>query len=259
MKNFSLKFLANLFAVILAAIFISGCLPKKNDGKTQLRIVDLEGNSRQVVTKYPELNIPALNSQGKAYEKTSQGAFVNSVKVSSSPTYVKKDETDPQNQGQETQINQQNDVAENNAPADFTNNQAAATKVDEVVEYDLGIEQEKKNSSSQNQVTTQEILATESAKKFHMNAVEKNKKSSKKSVKNKSQKYFVQVGSFINESSAEALLNKMKKFHSGKIKTVNGEKIIHRVLLGPITNKQKARALIKKIQASGSEAILVKD
>ncbi len=71
-------------------------------------------------------------------------------------------------------------------------------------------------------------------------------------------KFFVQVGSYSNISTAKSELKKMKKFHSGKIETVDGERTMHRVLVGPFANKKKAAAMMKKIKASGHDAIITR-
>jgi cell division protein FtsN len=243
MTNHSL--LKKLLAVFLTfALF--ACMPK--DDKPQVRIVDLQGKARNVTTRYPELNVPALNAQGKAYEKTSQGAFSNSIKVTSSPTYVKKDEVAlevPLNQDQPLNT-KQNEIGVNSVTQPLKENPnvnqgAANAGVDEVVEYDLGQEAPVVTSKKDNKST---------------------KVSKDKPIANNSStkgQYFVQVGSFSSESSAKDILKKMKKFHTGRIETVNGEKTYHRVWLGPFSNKSKANELVKKIKASGSSAILVKD
>lgn len=238
--------LEKLSAVFLIFILFA-CVPK--DDKQQIRIVDLQGKARKVTTRYPELNVPALNAQGKAYEKTSQGAFSNSIKVTSSPTYVKTDEMDreiPLNQNQTTV---RGEIGANSVPQGLKENLevsqgAAGAQVDEVIEYDLAQESDTPTSKKE---TTNNKVAKSAKEKSQV---------SKASTKGK---YFVQVGSFTNKSSAESTLKKMKKFHSGRIETLYGEKTYHRVWLGPFSSKSKANALVKKIKASGSLAILVKD
>ncbi len=237
-------------------------MPKED--QTKIRIVDLNGNARKVTTRYPELNVQALNSQGRAYEKTSQGAFENSVKVSSSPTYVKKDSVAPAPkvdqtfdnaaaQPQNFVENQASEVAPIVVGGTVGAVQANSDKTSEVVEYDLNATTEAQDTvAAPTKTPEKKSLKKEKAKK---SAVKEKPAAKAASTKGK---FFVQVGSFSNQENASSTLNKMEKFHAGTIETVAGEKTIYRVWLGPFNNRVSAENMVKKVAASGHEAILVK-
>ena len=260
MKNLSLP---TKFLLLGLNVLLFACMPKEDN--TKIRIVDLNGNARKVTTRYPELNVAALNSQGKAYEKTSQGAFANSIKVSSSPTYIKKEEAvaevkPEQVDGNNLTTQQQNFVENQTSDVPAVVEGAGNTVVEntdkntEVVEYDLTKTVEA--PVVVNQAAEKKLSKKEKSKKAEVKSKSVTKSPAKKA--STKGKFFVQVGSFSNHENANSTLTKMQKFHSGKIETVAGNKTIYRVWLGPFDNRDDANNMVKNIATSGHEAILVK-
>jgi cell division protein FtsN len=237
------------FLILFLILPLFACVPKEEG--SQIRIVDLQGKARKLTTRYPELNVPALNSQGQSYEKTSQSAFANSIKVSSSPTYVKKSTPVREVFAEEPNPNRAFVTSQTQQNSGFTdsgiaNGVAAGSEFDEVIEYDL--------SNAADVIPTKREVKKEVKKKL----AKPQAKKIKKYVTTKG-KYFAQVGSFLSKSRATDALQKMEKFHAGNIRTSTGARTLHRVWLGPFSSKSKARAMVKKITNSGNAAILVKD
>ena len=214
--------------IVFLCLILTSCSQPfwQKDGQPKIRIVDLHGKSRPIVTRTPELNSQALTSQGKITPFENRSLRQGEIKPEQPPIKNYQDQ------------NIDNAKATSTFPSGQpTEEILGATKKEPVqaVEFDLSESIEKK--------------------KYAQKAGEAG--SSKKEVSS-GQKFFVQVGSFSNLSSADSTLKKMKKFYSGKIETVEGEKTIYRVLLGPFSNKNKAKEMAKKITDSGRDAILTK-
>jgi cell division septation protein DedD len=63
---------------------------------------------------------------------------------------------------------------------------------------------------------------------------------------------FVQVGSYLSNSSANKILTKGKNFSGGFIKKTKSDRgTMHKILLGPVKNKAEARMLLKKSRNNG--------
>ena len=255
--------------IIFLSLIAASC-SSQNDQQTKIRIVDLQGKSHPVVTRFPELNEQALASQGKMREEKS--SFVQQD-MQKSPSNIA--ENSSQNQ-QTPSINQ--NMAQNNAPdysavtppvgpqitsspdisraqkpveivEDTKINAGRRQEKEQVVEYDLAKSDHEVKSKPQqgrklkfvkqepSDMGAQKLSAPKMAKKG----------------------IFVQVGSFSSLSNANNALSAMEKFHKGMIETVEGEKTIYRTLLGPFSNKQQAVEMVKKIKSSGHDAIVVRN
>jgi len=213
--------------IVFLCLVLTSCSQSfwQKDSQPKIRIVDLHGKSRPIVTRTPELNSQALTSQGKITPFENR-PLQGEIKSDQPPIKNYQDQ------------NIANAKATSNFPAGQPTEEILGTDRKEplqAVEFDLNESIEKK--------------------KYARKAVEVG--SSKKEVSS-GQKFFAQVGSFSNLSSADSTLKKMKKFHSGKIEAVEGEKTIYRVLLGPFSDKNKAKEMVKKITDSGRDAILTK-
>jgi cell division protein FtsN len=212
--------------IILLCLILTSCSQPfwqkawQKDGQPKIRIVDLQGKSRPIVTRTPELNAQALASQGKITPFENRPVQQGEIKSYQPP------------------IKNYQDQNISNAKA------TSAFPAGQVTEEIFGV-------NKKEPVQDVEFDLNESAEK------KKYARSGKKEVSS-GQKFFVQVGSFSSRSSADSILKKMKKFHSGKIETIEGEKTIYRALLGPFSDKNKAKEVVKKITDSGRDAIITK-
>lgn len=217
----------NLF--ILFGLILTSCSQPfwQKDGQPKIRIVDLQGKSHPVVTRAPELNTQALTSQSKMSPAENRPAQQGEVKYQPQPIKNYQDQ--------------------NIANAQATSAFPAGQPTEEILE-----------ASTKEPVQSVEFDLTESKKGEKKYVHKIGEAGSNKKEISSGKKFFAQVGSFSNLSSADATLKKMKKFHSGKIETVEGDKTIYRVLLGPFSDRNKAKEMVKKITDSGSDAILTK-
>ncbi len=248
-ENFSRNF------IIFLALFLASC-SSKDDQQTKIRIVDLQGKSRPVITRMPELNAQALVAQG-------QGRGLEERRLDS-----------PNSQSQQTNLQSQQNLAQATfpplaptAPAGVTsrdiqfaestsslptNNQATDEVVkakEKVVQYDLAKEYE---DAKPVQALKEEVpVEKKSLAKKGKFIIVKNSQSQSG--------IFVQVGSFGNAGNAKIALEEMEKFHKGSVVKVDGEKVIYRALLGPFATKAKAKMMVTKIKNSGHDAIIVRN
>lgn len=247
MKKIFLKNLIIFFTLVLAS-----CIAKK-DQQPQIRIVDLQGKSRSVHTKVPELNVQAMAAQGKiapdsnpylvtpnSASANQQNAAQNNSDFGAFSSNAIEQTLQPNSQEAAAQ-NQNVEVAQNNSLI----NQSDSSE-EKVVQYDLSKSEEKPLEKK-----------VETKKSTNSTAKKSSKKSS--SVATSSKGVFVQVGSFSVFSNATKSLARMKKFNKGFIEKVEGDKTIYRVLLGPFPNKTKASTMVQKIKKSGHDAIVVRN
>ncbi len=242
------------FILLALSLFLVSCgliqKGQKSNEQPKIRIVDLQGKAHQINTKVPELNARAMALQGSSTGTSASvptNKFAEEVKQKSPQAgEVKYQNYQEQNLANAQATSSFPQATQPAAPIpDSTNNetdltQGGSKQKEQVVEYDLD---ESKTGK------TQEKLLAKSNKKFIYKKSKTNDLGSK---------FFVQVGSFSSNASAESMLSKMKKFHSGKVVEVEGDKTIYRALLGPLANKTKANELAKKITRSGHDAIVIK-
>jgi cell division protein FtsN len=230
------KILGKNLIVFLSLVFFS-C--SAQDGQQpKIRIVDLQGKSHPVVTRFPDLNAQALASQGKL-----QGEFQNKL-----PEEQNSSKNSPSRVAVVAQQNlAPNPVSDPVAPTIVQN--AAQPSEQSGVVVDAGVSKEK---------TVEYDLAESEASEKPAKAEPISKQIVEKTSSANAKKFFVQVGSFSNGENASKTLASMRKFHQGKIEIIEGDKAIHRVLLGPFSNRKKSKEMVKKIASSGHEAILVR-
>lgn len=229
--------------VIFLSLFFASC-SSKND-QPQIRIVDLQGKARSVVTRTPELNAQALASQGMSSEIRTAPRKVEirqqnneDFGAASSQAIQQTLQTQPYENLSQNRQEDSTNISDNAIVA-----AGSADKQERVVEYDLSKEDQAEKPVAKK--SKQKISAKKITKEIAPKA-------------SKGKKFFVQVGSFSNSVNADSELKKMKKFHSGKVEVVEGEKTIHRVLLGPFSSKSKAQEMVATIANSGHPAILVR-
>lgn len=254
------KFLTNFLAIIAIFLNIFSC--SSNQEKPKVRIVDLKGNAKPVLTKVPEFNARVLEGT----DNTSNSELVNKASEEQQSTTILPEtrKVDPKTD----YVNQQiSDTAKAPVLNSFNANSsldplkakektnmvfAGRQQEKSIVEYDL--------ANSRDDIDDSQDFTTRN------NSLQKNKKLDKKQQQNNkvsassSKKYFVQTGSYTAKEVADEELKEMKKFSRGKVEKVEmTDRITYRVLLGPYTNKAQARKMVNKIVNSGHEAILVKD
>jgi cell division protein FtsN len=262
---------------ISCLIFLIGLIACNSDSsKTKIRIVNLEGKPKPVLTRVPEYNAKLLDGQ----EFNSQNSNQSSNQSSNNASAEQQATTiAPENKINYTNLpNQQiiNTVSTPQDKAKIINDQsdqynpqktnmifAGRSKNIENTEYNLAnskddVEELESNQNKENSQTNK--LENKSIKS--KNSSDKNKKNSEKlTAENSAKSYYVQTGSYIAKDIADQELKLMKKFSQGRVEKVqiSEDRITYRVLLGPFTNKAQARKMVNKIVNSGHEAILVKN
>jgi len=242
--------------IIFSVVFFASCAAKEEQ-QTKIRIVDLQGKPRSVITKTPEFNNQALAAQDAAAQGSQNNMVQNLPPQNSDFGAVQSQDLQRtvQNPSVAPTYSLVKDGGKKSSNVDDSMT-AAGAPAEQAIEYDL--------SESEKTVPEKKSPSKKSGKK--MKLVSGQEKSSISSTtataKNtiKTQGIFVQVGSFASAENADKSLAAMSKFHKGKIETSeSGDKEIHRVLLGPFSTKQKASIVVNKIKSSGHDAIIVRN
>lgn len=268
-KICSRNFFASL--VILLSLFITSCRGQ-NNLPPQVRIVDLQGNSRDLKTRVPELNARILESQGRAPQQNSVPQFQQAPQFQQKDLAASQNPAPQQNSdfGQSTaqaiKDTLQAEPVQKSANSNLLNSDQnsgeqkpnSMTSVGAVADKDQEIEYDLSDSGQQKQTKVVRKMRLKVAEQAPV-AV-KNDDEEVGVSKSKQKGIFVQTGSFSNEESAKQVLSKTQKFYKGRIEVADsGDKTIYRVLLGPFANTQKAKEMVGKIKNSGREAIVVKN
>jgi cell division protein FtsN len=246
------------FKVFLITIVFKLTACSTEPQKAKIRIVDLQGNYKPVLTKVPDFNAQVLDGQ------ESQFANVNKASQEQQSTTIIPEKRDNYSNHTSQQIAQSlqfpSDKTQNknffeNIKNKEKDNMIFAGRQDEKIisEYDL--------ANSKDDVSAQEmdLKNNKQANKTKEIFADKDVKSKNKLENNSSKKYFVQVGSYSSKDVADEQLKNMKKFHRGKVElSETQDHRMYRVLLGPFTSKPQARKVVSNIVKSGFEAILVK-
>ncbi len=247
------KISGRIFVIFLSLIFAS--CKSEDSQETKIRIVDLQGKSHPVITHTPELNVKALEMQGKKSDNFIEAKNQQNSALMQPPLIQTKPQQNIQASDYATvssamiqktlQPNNSSNSQQPNPIVKIDNMQNQLGQNQPMVEYDLAkVEEDEKP----------ELKPQKPAKKPV-------KKSGQKVVISKTnlKGLFVQVGSFSNSANAKEILTKMQKFHKGHVEIIDGEQKIYRVLLGPFPNKNKANEMVKKITSSGYEAVLMRN
>lgn len=222
--------------VILLGLAIVSCMPRQNQ-EPKIRIVDLQGKSRSVVTRMPILNNKALMMQRVEANK-------NQVAPQNNASYA--------NQGQ---------------PINKLNYGEASSQIIQKTLQPTQDAPQGQNPKGQNPIVAIKDKGADSSIEYDLSdtpevaeAPVQKKRKKKFIISNQKRKgLFVQVGAFSNASNAKKSLTRMQKFHNGRIEKVAGKKVVYRVLLGPFSSKKQANALVKKIKKSGHDAVLMRN
>jgi cell division protein FtsN len=262
MKNIFCKILIVFFAINLASCSYF----KKTNQPAKTRIVSLDGQYREIVTKTPEMNAKILASQVNLSEEKKK--FAEMMKGAENKKIVP------------IAPDAKNKIAENAVSVDAENaplvevasgdsakvqqifGEDSAKKDGGVQEVDLsdsaapmkGIKKPIFIKKGQNKKG--KMLVTQTAAASDV-AAEPENEAPVASAKKKG--LFVQVGSFQDMGNAKSTLATMSKFHKGFVETSNGEKTIYRVLLGPIAGRKKANLIVVNIKKTGQDAIVVRN
>ncbi len=259
--------------LILLSLSLFSCVRSGDEGSS-FRIVGLNGESRQLKTRVPELNARILESQGRP---VSQQELVSAQSPKQVPQIQQQNQqfvaSPNANFGSETpaalkETMQMQSQAEQEKP---TYNVAAVNEAEKKpdtatvgiaeketeIQYDLS-ESEKPEKKSGKKMKLKSGKAAEIKSESKTEKVENDEE--EVSVTDKKKGIFVQTGSFADKNNAKQDFAAMQKFYKGKIEEGNfGDKKIYRVLLGPFSNAKKAKDTVAKIKASGHDAIVVKN
>ncbi len=277
-----------IIAVVFTFLTLISCAlkPESNQQKQkpQIRIVDLDGNPKQVQNFVPEYNAKVLASQGVMIDdKTKDLTPIKTAKDDQKIASVSN--SNSQNSALETPMNlANNSVTSSSTPAktvakpvvdssaaaseiaaikDQNNNDQAkkddqASKEDEVV-YDLSDDkktdkkEEKADKKSAENKKFKIVTGKEATKKSEKSKTSKPLKSTHKGL-------FIQIGSYSSSEMANKILSKNSALDYGQIQeaTVGGKKF-YRVMFGPVQNQEKAEELLKKASAKGhKDAFIIK-
>jgi len=234
---------------------------RKSDD-VEIRLVNLDGESRKMYTRIPDLNLKALADQGKSsYDVTK-----NIVSVENADE-IKAARTISVPKGNLVRDNSYNDIKEspsdNASDLESNKNKNFGDFSSKTIDYTFG----KKNTDSQDVEQIQYDLSKtpkqEAAAKLRdagnarINDVKQQSDSAKPSGAKK--EIYIQVGSFSKEQNAKNFLKFMNKFNEGEIQRVkSNNRYINRVLLGPMENLSKANSTITSIKNSGHDAIIIR-
>ncbi len=248
------KFFYNILLFFCLTLVVSCDLFKKSDD-VEIRLVNLEGKSRKMQTRVPDLNLKALADQANLKNNSNNFLVANNQQANEpkneslpQPNLVRDNSYNNIDSQQNQQQNQQDFGQFSSKTVQYSFGQEE--KFEEIpsqVSYDLSKDE---NNKEINEVTPTATKNPNLTKSNPSSTLSKNP--DKKEI-------YVQVGAFSNENNAKNFLKFMKKFSSGQIeknKTSNG--FIHRVLLGPMENVDKANNTIKDIKNSGHDAILIR-
>lgn len=270
MNKISLQDFCKTFFIFLS-LFVTSCF-RNSDSSSSFRIVGLNGESRQVQTRLPELNARILESQGHQVRQqdiapaqtqsqpqqqaTLQNQYTTSKNADFGTDNAPKD-TLQADQGKPVYNLVNKDVANSsdkisNQKSEALTSAGVAADKDQEIQYDLS-DSEKSDEQDKKSGKKMKLKSGKSAPIKEAAAEASSSTEKKKGI-------FVQTGSFSTEENAKQDLTRVQKFHKGEIIEANfGEKKVYRVLLGPISNDKKAKNLVRKIKGSGHDAIVVKN
>ena len=232
------------FLVIVLGLTTVACLPKQEQ-EPRIRIVDLQGKSRSVVTRAPILNDKALMMQREAanqgqyapQESQNNASYSNQGQSGGNLNYGQVSSDIMQNTLQPTQ-----NAPQGQNPIVALKNDSKRPEIHSSIEYDLSDAPEVEQAPVKQKAKP---VTKRVKKKFIVSTQQKNN-------------LFVQVGSFSSSSNANKTLAKMQKFHKGIIEKVEENRVFYRVILGPFTSKRKATLLMTQIKESGHDAVLMR-
>lgn len=254
--------------LVFTSLLVASC-SKSNDNGSSFRIVGLNGESRQIQTRVPELNARIIESQ--SHQAGAQSAMPNQMPPQMTPqsSVQQPQMAEAQNsQGVAENVLKDAMQADQGKPTyNLANNEPVAAKKTEDNQGDAMVSVGavgEKDQEIQYDLSEGENAAKKSGKKMKLKSekavvVKEGQAPEVAVVKAQKKGIFVQTGSFSTAENAKHEFAKMQKFHKGTIEEAEyGEKKIYRVLLGPLQNDKKAKALVQKIKASGHDAIVVK-
>lgn len=270
MKNLLVKIF-----IIISITIVYSCAKYDDNKPVKIRVVNLQGNAKPVDIKTPDLNIKALQEQGRTtsqYFQIAQRNNQNQIPAQeqgrNSPSFSNSfyenkynNQTPKESQQYQNQeIIYQNPNPQNNAKANARDVKYVLDTKNNVKENPIIVNDNKIKDSA---------LNVEKEVEFNLAGDESSAKKTKKTFKIKKPKtqkssitksgYFVQVGAFKNRNNANKSLNYMKKFHSGRVQyKKNKANINYRVILGPFSKRASAQQLYNKVKKSGSDALIIK-
>ena len=256
----NIKFLSYFLTIIVIFFGLFSC--SSDQEKTRVRIVDLKGNAKPVLTKIPEFNARVLEGVDttnniKSNNKATEEQQATTIVPEARPSYSNQNYSNQQI-AQTAEAPVLSSYNKNNQDSlkskEKTNMVFAGRQQDKTIaEYDLANSKDDLDDGQETNKNKDLQLKDDKQDK-------KNQQQNKKNLASSGKKYFVQTGSYSSQEVADQELKDMKKFARGKVEKVEmSDRITYRVLLGPYTNKAQARKMVNKIVNAGHEAILVKN
>jgi len=253
----------HIFFIIQLAT-LSSCALK--DSNPKIRLVDVNGKSRKIITRIPDLNLKALAQQGHLYSATKDMVEINNAHQENNVSNFKN--TNPR-KADIIKSSIDNKVSNNNKNQNYINknNRNFAKFSSSTIEDSLAKNIQKSNNkqpvkeiefdlSSQARKAIDPYRANKKVKNYNSKIKAKSKPATLNSRYNK--EVYVQVGSFSKENNAAKFLRYMNKFNKGeiqKIKTISGQ--VYRVVLGPFSSIDSANKTVKMVKSSGHDALIL--
>ncbi len=247
---------------IIQLLILSSCIFK--DSKPQIRLVDVNGKSRKIITRIPDLNLKALAQQGHLYSATKDMVEINNAHQENNMSnfknsHFKKAKTSSSSVNKKPLNNNKNYINKNNRNfAKFSSSTIEDSLAKNIqksnikqpvkeIEFDLSSQAKRNNDSNR---------INKKVKNYNSKKIAKPKSATLNSRYNK--EVYVQVGSFSKENNAAKFLRYMNKFNKGeiqKIKTISGQ--VYRVVLGPFSSIDSANQTVKMVKSSGHDALIL--
>ena len=254
--------------VFLSIVLLNLSSCSSEPQKAKIRIVDLQGNFKPVLTKIPDFNAQVLDGKdispapiNKASQEQQSTTILpeNSQNNSNyNPKQILQSKQALQTLEAPT-LNSQNKIPKDSLKNLEKNNMIFAGRQEEKIisEYDLTNSKEEENNNFDNKINQNK--RSKPREIFGQNQDAKILSKDNASLKKGLKRYYAQVGSYGAKEMADEQLVIMQKFYKGKIELAEtSDRKMYRVLLGPFTNKIQARKMVNKVVNSGHEAILVK-
>ena len=296
------------FFIVFLLVLTASCSSDKEEQKTEIRFVDLQGNPKAIKTRVPEANARIMAGQSPYNSEQNSSEYPAKNLIDPRSAYVSKNRTPDLNFPSNNLKNNQPIISSDNTSPVTEFKDSESNEKTPVVEYDFSKEDEKNNNKEVEKKAKNNNADNFQEEELELNPTAKNTKSSNKKLSNKgskiitysskknaknnqkldqnnnvdnsaqdaqeegveaestpeinydkSGKFYVQVGSFLNSRGAKERLAKTKEFGKGKVLIAyKNNKRIYRSVFGPFKSKKSALKLRDSVIESGNEAVIIK-
>jgi cell division protein FtsN len=175
--------------VIFSLLLIAGCSSNKEEQKTEIRFVDLQGNARAIKTRVPEANAKIMSGQSSYNSDQNSSEIYNENSAISKNSIASKNI--PTNKNKIINSDNFKRTSPTNLSENTTPNETNTEELNDntpIVEYDFSKEDEKnKNTKTKNDSSNDEKEYVENDEN-QIEPIEKNTKSPNKKLSNKGSK-----------------------------------------------------------------------